>query len=204
MILNWDGCVNARDLGGVLTIRGRQIRPGALLRSDSHGRLSPTGIAAVRASGVSQILDLRWSAEIARDPSPLAADPAYRHVPLIAELAEQGTTMPDAYRSMLDHNQQQIASAFTTIAEAPPGGVAVHCSAGRDRTGVLIALVLAVAGVPTQRIAADYALTDSCSPATILRTLAHLDARHGGVVAYLSAGGAEPSHFRSVRSRLLS
>jgi hypothetical protein len=127
MILNWDGCVNARDLGGVLTIRGRQIRPGALLRSDCHGRLSPAGVAAVRASGVRQILDLRWSEEIEQDPSPLAADPAYRHVPLIAELSEQGTTMPDAYRSMLDHNQPRIASAFTTIAEAPSG--AWRCTA---------------------------------------------------------------------------
>lgn len=159
-------------------------------------------MAAVRASGVRRILDLRWPTELAQDPSPLATDPAYRHLPLIAELAEAGTTMPDAYRSMLDTNQHRITAAFIAVAEAPPGGVAVHCSAGRDRTGALIALVLAAADVPDRQIADDYALTDGCSPTTMLRMLAHLETRHGGVIAYLTAGGAEPNHFHRVRSRL--
>src|SRR4051794_30244796 len=98
MIVDWEGCLNSRDVGGLPTIGGLQIRVGVLLRSDSHSRLTSAGVAAVRALGISRILDLRWEQEAAQDPSPFAGDPAYRNVPLIAELAEQGTTMPDAYR----------------------------------------------------------------------------------------------------------
>lgn len=203
MIVGWEGCLNSRDVGGLPTVDGLQIRVGALLRSDSHSRLTPAGTAAVRALGISRILDLRWAQEAMQDPSPLAADPAYRNTPFISELAEQGTTMPDAYRSMVDENQRQITSVFIQMAESPSGPLAVHCSAGRDRTGVLVALALAVAGVLPSQIAADYALTEGCSHDTILRTLAHLDTRHGGVAAYLLAGGASHTDLRHVRNRLL-
>lgn len=203
MVLEWEGCLNGRDVGGLPSSDGRRIRSGALLRSDSHSRLTADGIAAVRAVGISRILDLRWTRETEQEPSPFADDPVYSNVPLIAELAEQGTTMPDAYRSMLDNNQRQITDVLTRIVDAPPGPLAVHCSAGRDRTGVLVALALSVAGVPPTSIAADYALTDGCSGDTILRTLTHLDNQHGGVHAYLLAGGASHAQLRQVRNRLL-
>lgn len=203
MILNWEGCLNSRDIGGLPTVDGLRIRDGALIRSDSHSRLTSAGAATVRAVGISRILDLRWAQEAAQNPSPFAAEPAYHNVPFISELAEQGTTMPDAYRTMVDENQRQITTALIQMAQAPPGPLAVHCSAGRDRTGVFVALALAVAGVVPTHIAADYALTDGCSSDTILRTLAHLDAHHGGVTAYLLAGGASHVHLERVRARLL-
>ena len=203
MILVWDGCLNARDIGGLRTSDGRRTRFGALLRSDSHGRLTRDGIAAVRAIGISRILDLRWQHETEREPSPFADDDAYRNVPMIAELAEQGTTMPDAYRTMLDTNQRRITDTVLAMADAPPGPIAVHCSAGRDRTGVLVALALAAGGVPAGSIAEDYALTDGCAPNTILRTLTHLDRNHGGTTAYLRTGGASDAQLRKLRSRLL-
>jgi protein-tyrosine phosphatase len=203
MLLAWDGCLNGRDVGGLATSDGSRIRFGALLRSDSHSQLTAAGIAAVRAVGISRILDLRWTAEAADKPSPFVADPVYRNMPMIAELAGHGTTMPDAYRFMLDDNQRRITEVFIQLAEAPPGPIAVHCSAGRDRTGVLVALALSIAGVPPASIAADYALTEGCSGATILRTLNHLDSRHGGARAYLLRGGASETHFRQVKTRLL-
>jgi protein tyrosine/serine phosphatase len=204
MMLDWEGCLNGRDVGGLPSSAGQRIRFGALLRSDSHSRLTADGIAAVRAVGISRILDLRWARETVQEPSPFADDPVYCNVPLIAELVEQGTTMPDAYRSMLDDNQRQITDVFVQMGDAPPGPLAVHCSAGRDRTGVLVALALSVAGVPPTSIAADYALTDGCSGDTILRTLTHLDNRHGGVRAYLLTGGASHTQLRQVRNRLLA
>jgi len=204
MKLDWAGCLNGRDVGGLPTADGRRIRFGALLRSDSHNRLTAEGIAAVRAAGIGRILDLRWARETAREPSPFADDPVYRNAPLIADLAEQGTTMPDAYRTMLDDNRRQITGVFVQLSDAPPGAVAVHCSAGRDRTGVLVALALSVAGVPAGSIAADYALTEGCGGDTILRTLAHLETRHGGAFEYLTKGGATSTQLSQVRDRLLS
>ncbi|MGK4592887.1 tyrosine-protein phosphatase [Amycolatopsis sp. w19] len=100
---------------------GRRIRFGALLRSDSHNRLTAEGIAAVREAGIGRILYLRWARETAREPSPFADDPVYRNAPLIAELAEQGTTMPDAYRTMLDDNRRQITGVFVQLSDAHPG-----------------------------------------------------------------------------------
>ena len=200
----WEGCLNGRDVGGLPASNGRRIRFGALLRSDSHSRLTAGGIAAVRAAGIGRILDLRWARETELEPSPFAGDPMYRNEPLIAELAEQGTTMPDAYRFLLDDNQRRIAEVFVRLGDAPPGPLAVHCSAGRDRAGVLVALALSVADVPPASIAADYARTDGCSGDTILRTLNHLDTRHGGARAYLLTGGVTPAQLEQVRNRLLS
>ncbi|WP_340687591.1 tyrosine-protein phosphatase [Amycolatopsis coloradensis] len=204
MKLVWDGCLNGRDVGGLPSADGRRIRFGALFRSDSHDRLTNDGIAAVRGAGIGRILDLRWARETVSGPSPFAGDPVYRNTPLIAELAEQGTTMPDAYRTMLDENRRRITGVFVQLGDAPPGPLAVHCGAGRDRTGVLVALALSVADVPPASIAEDYARTDGCSGDTILRTLAHLNDRHGGVHAYLLKGGATHAQLAQVRNRLLS
>lgn len=203
MTLAWDGCLNGRDVGGLPSADGQRVRFGALFRSDSHTRLTTDGIAAIRSAGIGRILDLRWERETVSEPSPFAGDPRYRNTPLITELAEQGTTMPDAYRTMLDENQRRIAAVVIELGDAPPGPVAVHCSAGRDRTGVLVALALSVADVPPASIAEDYARTKGCSGDTILRTLAHLNDRHGGVHAYLLKGGARHAQLGQVRNRLL-
>ncbi len=120
MMLDWEGCLNGRDLGGLPSSAGRRIRFGAFLRSDSHGRLTANGIAAVRAVGIRRILDLRWARETVQEPSPFVDDPVYSNVPLIAELAEQGTTMPDAYRSMVTTtNVKSLTSSFRWVMHHP-------------------------------------------------------------------------------------
>ncbi|SCE88876.1 Protein tyrosine/serine phosphatase [Micromonospora viridifaciens] len=202
MVLDWSGCRNARDLGDLPTVDGYKIRAGALLRSDSHERLTAAMIQAVRSGTVSRVVDLRWAWECEANPSPFAGDGIYRHAPMLNDVLTY-VPPPDTYAPMLDHNRPRIGRAFRAVAEAPPGGMVVHCQAGRDRTGVLVALLLAVAGVAAQDIAADYALTDACSPQTMLHTLAHLDQRYGGVTAYLVEAGVEPGLAAAVRSRLL-
>jgi len=200
--LDWRDCRNARDVGGLVGADGRRVRTGALVRSDDHHRLTPTTVRAVRASGVTRIVDLRWAWECQQYPSPFAGDAVYRHVPMLADVLTYDPPA-DTYGPMLDHNRERIAAAFRTVAQAPPGGVVVHCLSGRDRTGVLVGLLLAVAGVGPKEIAADYARTEGCSPLPMLNTLAHTERRYGGAASYLIGSGAEPQLLDAVRTRLL-
>ncbi|WP_328478270.1 tyrosine-protein phosphatase [Actinoplanes sp. NBC_00393] len=200
--MEWPDCSNARDLGGTPTHDGRRIRPGALIRSDSHGLLTAASVATVQALHPALILDLRWPRECERDPSTLAADPAYRNVPLLAD--PLGYDPPDdTYAPMLDHNSERIALAFRTIAAAPPGPVLVHCHGGRDRTGALIALLLGVAGVDAETIAADFARTPGTEAIAMRNTLSHAERRYGGVERYLLEAGVPAADLDRIRDRLV-
>ncbi|GAA3334677.1 hypothetical protein GCM10020358_00030 [Amorphoplanes nipponensis] len=201
MILDWPACRNARDLGGLPTQDGGRIRAGALLRSDHHAGMSPAEVAAVRAAGVSRIVDLRRPRELAERPSPFAGDPIYAHVPLLMD--EITYAVPeDSYAPLLEHNKEHVAAAFRAVAEAPPGGVLVHCHGGRDRTGTLVALALTVAGVGPEVVAEDYALTEQSPAAIMLNTLEQVERAYGGVEAYLRGIGVEQRHLDAVRERL--
>jgi protein-L-isoaspartate O-methyltransferase len=201
VILDWPSCRNARDLGGLPTQDGGRIRAGALLRSDHHAGMTPETIAAVRAAGVSRIVDLRRPYELADLPSPFAGDPSYVHVPLLEDVTAYEHP-DDSYGPLLDHNKERVATAFRAIAEAPPGGVLVHCHSGRDRTGVLVALALTVAGVGAEVVAEDYARTEGSAPENMLNTLSHADRVYGGVEPYLVSIGLEPHLLEAVRERL--
>src|SRR5918997_1569394 len=115
MALDWDGCDNARDLGGLPTVDGRRIRPGALIRTGHHAALTPAAVRAVRAGDISRILDLRRPSELRRHPSPFAADPVYRHVPLLPEVLPY-VVDPGTYGPMLDHNTERIRAAVEALA----------------------------------------------------------------------------------------
>jgi protein-tyrosine phosphatase len=200
--LAWPDLRNARDLGGVEITGGARIRDRALIRTDNHGRLDTAGLAAIRSYGVSRILDLRWGWEASQYPSPLAGERSYQLVPACCDLTGNEEIPSDSYRLMVDASRDRLAAAFTAIAEAPPGGVVVHCHAGRDRTGVVVALALHIAGVPVEAIAADYALSDNSPPAMIVNTLTHLGTRYGGVADYLVGSGVTRAHLAAVRARL--
>jgi protein tyrosine/serine phosphatase len=199
-VLNWPDLRNARDLGGLPAGNGR-IKGRALVRTDNHDRLGAAGIAALDAYGVSRIVDLRWEWEAAKYRSPFAADPRYRLRPALDDgLADQAPT--DSYGQLVDHSRTRLGAVVEAIAEAPPGAVVVHCHGGRDRTGVVIALVLRLAGVADAAIAADYARTPGALPDTVANTLTHIDAVHGGVEPYLLGGGVTRAHLMAVRRRL--
>lgn len=201
--LAWPDLRNARDLGGIPTADGGWIRERALIRTDNHDRLDAAGLAAMRSYGVSRIVDLRWEWEASKYPSPLAGDESYRLVPACFELTGNEEIPQDSYRLMVDASRDRLAATFIAIAEAPPGGVVVHCHAGRDRTGVVVSLALHVAGASVESIAADYALSDNSPPAMIVNTFADLDARYGGVADYLIGAGVAPAHLAAVRVRLI-
>jgi protein-tyrosine phosphatase len=173
--LDWDGCANVRDLGGLPAADGRETRWGAVVRADAVDRLTAAGWSALQAHGIRTVIDLRNEDELEPDVAPRPDDLTTVHVPLDgvedtefwdrwAGGPQFGT--PLYYRPFLDRFPQRAAGVIAEIAHARPGGVLVHCGMGRDRTGLVTLLVLALVGVAPEAIAADYALS-----ADRLRTL---------------------------------
>ncbi|MFE2110068.1 tyrosine-protein phosphatase [Kitasatospora sp. NPDC059463] len=163
--LVWDGCLNVRDLGGLRTTTGARTTRGAIVRADNLDRLTAEGWDALLDHGVRTVVDLRNTEEY-KPLLPLPEDVELIRVPL-DELAGpawwqayghlDGT--PLALRPYLDHCPHAAAELITTIAGARPGGLVVHCGAGRDRTGLAALLLLALADVEPAEIAADYLLS---------------------------------------------
>jgi protein-tyrosine phosphatase len=238
-----DGAVNARV-----------VIPGALLRSDNLQSLSPRDVRTlVDEQGLELVVDLRTDVEVAREgPGPLAAEPAVRieHRSLYPDSGgntdiNADTVLPwgiDAvpedvdespvvrsYLSYLRRRPDSIAGAVRGIARAQ-GGVLIHCAAGKDRTGVVVALALEAAGIDRATIVADYMVTaerieaivqrlantdtyrDNVGsadprdlapvPGTIERVLELVDERHGGARPWLAQGGVDSDDFARLRTRL--
>jgi protein tyrosine/serine phosphatase len=208
--LDWPDCRNVRDLGGLPTAGGGTVRERALVRSDSTARLTAEGLAALRAHGVRRVIDLRGADEAAAWPSVLAGEGMYHLLPLIDPVDDPARDLPDlapmadVYRLSVIGNAPHIAGAVAAVADAPAGAVLVHCAAGQDRTGILVALLLRFAGVPDERIAADYGVSVECEPAAILAMLGRVDEVFGGVEAYLRAHGITPAQLDALRARLVA
>lgn len=233
--LVWPDCHNVRGLGGLPTADGGRLRPGALVRADHLGRLTDQGMTALQDHGISRIIDLRNEAEAAAPIHPFAGTPIYRLLPLIDPAREPERdlvaerTKAATYRGSVLRNGHAIGAAIGAIADAPAGGVIVHCAVGRDRTGMIVALVLAAAGVPDELIAADYSYTAEClrseheaalaavtdpaaraalleqqaSPAeNILGMLRVATERYGDVRRYLLGNGVTPAQLDRLLARL--
>ncbi|GAA3181163.1 tyrosine-protein phosphatase [Nonomuraea roseoviolacea] len=166
--LDWDGCFNVRDLGGIPLPGGRSTRWRAVVRSDNPERLTPAGWSALMAHGVRTIVDLRNHDERRADPWARPSGLTTVHVPLDdADDAVLWTYLwdneldgsPLYYRLFLERKAQRCAAAIAAVARARPGGVLVHCGLGRDRTGLIAMLLLALAGVRPDDIATDYELS---------------------------------------------
>lgn len=205
-VLAWEGCVNVRDLGGLPTEDGDETRRGSIVRSDDPGRLTEAGWAALREHGIRTVVDLRAAQELGGAPSRLPVvrvalmgeeDGAY-----LAELAARGVTFADWYLDTLERHAEPVRRALAAVADAPPGGVLVHCVGGKDRTGILAALLLRLAGVAPEDVADDYAATERDAPRDeMLAVLAELD-RRGGVEAYLRRIGLDDGRIAALRERL--
>jgi protein tyrosine/serine phosphatase len=235
--LAWDACLNVRDLGGIVTADGRRVRHGALIRSDQLCRLSDRGRTAFLEHGIRTVIDLRTPTEAAKDPDPIWHEHGVDHV-LVPQQSEQlwrefdpiAKTRAERDALAIDRCADQNAAMARTVARAAPGGVLIHCLAGKDRTGIAVALLLSLVGVSESDIAADYALSEAALAAervaalaaapdpearariergydsraeTMLATLAHLRTRHGGAEAYLARAGLSASDVQRIRERLI-
>jgi protein-tyrosine phosphatase len=245
-LLRWEACYNARELGGYATADGGRTRWGAFVRADNLCRLTASGRDALLNYGVRTVIDLRRRAEIESDPNPFAAPadarlPRYLNLPMglgagsadraaiAAAIAGEDASMVRLFRQVLDHYWRGIAGVITVLATAPEGAVLFHCHAGKDRTGLIAALLLALAGVPEQTIVEDYVLSQECLqpefderlsrepdpekrallaqmigvvPETMQSILDHLNVRHSGAERYLLAAGVAASDIERLRRRV--
>ena len=241
--LAWDGCLNVRDLGGHPTDDGAVTRFGSVVRADSVRQLSDEGWRALVDYGIKTIIDLRLDEELEADPpSELPVDLV--HVSLFGapdrtywrEIEAIGAAAPgeteatrDVYLRLLDDNRANVATAISAVAQADEGGVLVHCQAGKDRTGLVTALLLRLAGVGHGEIALDYAQSadalagvlgswvdeagdsaererrrrQSATPAGAMRgVLESLEGKHGSVAGFLTACGVSGDELVAARGRL--
>lgn len=222
--LEWEGCVNVRDLGGLPTADGRATRWGALVRTDCCDQLTDAGWAAAWDHGIRTVVDLRHPVEVAASTSAGTRPEA---ITVVRSPVEDGADVafverwgarlatPAYYGDALDRYADRVAAAVTAIAQARPGGVAFCCVAGRDRTGMVTALVLSLLGVVTADVICDHALSyqrlpllhgdhgpalpegwESDHADSLARLLGDLDAS-----AYLTAAGVTTADMTALRAR---
>jgi protein-tyrosine phosphatase len=235
------GTFNIRDLGGYSTATGSSTLWRRLLRADSLHKLDQAGIAALLAEGLTTVVDLRHEHELIAAPSPFAAHAGvtYLNVDLLADLLpdahgeyqEGRDVLLDLYVRVIDDRGAKLLQILDAIANAPDGAVLFHCAAGKDRTGIVAALLLGIAEVQRDAILDDYELTTLQMAAvmpdyerraaergqdlrnlhallasrreTMAALLDHIDMRHGGIPAYLAAIALSPNATDKLRSRLL-
>lgn len=212
----------------------RRPLPG-LYRSGNLSRLSERGKAEVLALGLGRIIDLRDRRERLSDPPPFLGRAEYLNLPLLPwqvramnEASAAARDNADFYRAHLEHAANGIVTILGAVLDAPPGPVLLHCHAGKDRTGLVVALCAEVAGLTRGEIAADYARSEEelrafyaeqrgrktpeawakiapfvpARAEAILAALDHLDAGWGGAGPYLAAHGLSAGEQAALAARL--
>jgi len=254
MWIDLEGAVNVRDLGGLPTVDGGTTVPHRLLRSENLQDLSPADVATlVKEIGVTTVVDLRTTGELeVEGPGPLdaVAGVHHEHHPILKELGSASEAVSEAllvtkierdrarypddittghYLGYLEERPDEVAGALRAIATAD-GAAIVHCAAGKDRTGVIVALALTTAGVEPDAIVADYMATADRIDAILGRLrnsrtyakdlserpvqahlpraetmrafLGQLDVRYGGLPAWLAGNGFTDEEVSLLRAKL--
>jgi protein-tyrosine phosphatase len=232
------GAVNFRDLGGYDAGGGARTRWRLLFRADGLGELTEDDLDVLRALGIRTVIDLRSGDELERGRFDVDAHPvAFHHFPFIEQLpdAEEFDRRPgllgSQYQEMLADAGQQIRAALEVLATPGALPAVFHCTAGKDRTGVLSAIVLSLLGVDEHTVVADYALSGeamrrlraklilkypegretienidevfSAEPAQMEQLLDHVRDLYGSVDAYVAGLGGPPGLVEALRGALL-
>jgi protein-tyrosine phosphatase len=252
--IHLEGAVNVRDVGGLPTTDGGETVYGRLLRSENLQELTTQDVAMlVGEVGVTTVVDLRSTIELVTEgPAPLdaVADVRHAHHPVLKEFLDASDTVKAAlltealeadrarfpddpmcghYLGYLENRPEEVIGALRSITTAS-GAAIVHCAAGKDRTGVVIALALTVAGVAPDVIVDDYVATNDRLDAIVGRLsrsrmytgdvnsrpvrahaaraetmrafLEQLDKRYGGLDSWLAGQGFTAVEVAALRARL--
>jgi protein-tyrosine phosphatase len=239
-----EGASNVRDIGGYATHDGRRTRWGTFLRADSLHGLTPGDQRALLRYNVRTVIDLRFQSELESAPNVFAHLPespvSYVHLPLhedqLAIKRDDPSLLPQSteayYKLVLDHCRPQIKRIFDRLSSAGAMPIITHCTAGKDRTGIIVALTLGALGVPDETIVEDYTLTEryaaallvrlhkraiergvhadwhrrmlECKPQAMHRTLRYLNERYGGAVNYLREAGLSEAQIERLHAALLT
>ena len=240
--LSIEGLVNIRDLGGMVTVDGREVRPGRVFRSDNPKALTAEGREQFeRFVAPRVVIDLRMSLEVEREGYEL--DPSIRLVncPMTPQSgvnqeqidAGMCDNLVDDYMRQIDVNARFVAEALSIIAEPDQLPVVIHCTAGKDRTGITVAMLLDILGVSHEHIAADYHVTTKNMAPVVERIrsapvfkenglayapdwifasdletmqgfLARMTSTYGGAEAWARANGITSAQIAALRASLLN
>jgi protein-tyrosine phosphatase len=234
-----EGAFNLRDLGGYLTGDGRTVRLGRLWRADGPERLTDGDRRLLATLDIGTVIDLRAEGEFPGSAWPTSADGRMVPVSVLVRdpLAQRAPVETHAdfgrsYVDQLERGLEPFVSVLETMAERCDRPILFHCSAGKDRTGIVAALVLHLLGVPDDTIVADYALSHEpherrmqrartdpqpgdldyssfpavytgAHPETMAAFLAEARRRHDDLDGLLARGGLRPAAVERLRSELL-
>ena len=233
-----EGAVNFRDLGGYAAGEGMRTRWRTLFRADGLGELTGADLSVLRALDIRTVIDLRSGEELERAGSTSTrtrwcstTSPSWRSCPTRRNFERRPGFLGSQYREFLSDAGGQIRGALEVLATPGALPAVFHCTAGKDRTGVLSAIVLSLLGVDEPTVVADYALSGeamlrlraklivkypegrdsienldevfSAEPAQMEQLLDHLQERYGTVDAYVARLGTAPTVVEGLRAGLL-
>ncbi|MHB8293941.1 MAG: tyrosine-protein phosphatase [Acidimicrobiales bacterium] len=240
-----EGCFNFRDLGGYRTASGAVVRRGAVWRADSLHRLSATDSETLRRIGIATVVDLRTEQELDhKGKVNLDRLPAsYHHLPMVLDnpapsrFAARGDGGGESfvqahYKELVDQGAGSIVSLLRLLVDDANHPVVFHCAAGKDRTGVVAAIVLGLLGVGEEEILDDYSYSSralaraidwardndpeelralnalppsmlASDPAEMAEFLAGFRAEHGSYEAYAASAGFGPDELGALRRCLI-
>lgn len=241
----FEACFNFRDLGGYETAGGRRVRWGTLFRSDALHRLTTADLNAFSSIDLRTVIDLRSGRELEdHGRAPEESGRAWYHLPMLDDIRlappEPGAAPPprerlepgEGYLMIAERFSASIAQVLGLLSRSESYPAVFHCTAGKDRTGILAAVILEVLGVPDAVIADDYALTElarerttawievnepdyaaylaeiplefrRATPEKIVAFLRLVREKHGSVSGFLSRAGVGAGQLQALRANLL-